>query len=324
MARPQKANVSYFPHDTEHRKTLFILEAQWGNDGYAVWFKVLEQLGAMDYHYIDCRNKITVMYLAAYCKVSENLLTEILDMLAELDAIDKELWSKKIVFSQNFINRIADAYSRRKGVLSSRETVLELSGLVDSSAFGNGETEAKQAATATGTSAPSVPGETKDDPPAVPGGDPPVPDLSSAVPGDDTPEKHGDRIPYQRIINALNEKLRTKYRVTDDTRRLIKARWRDGFREDDFLKVVEVMQAKWGHDPKMSQYLRPVTLFGTKMDGYLNQKVTLSDQGIISENLEKNLGVFERFAASIKEKREAGDAERGGIQPGHGDVVRGF
>jgi hypothetical protein len=84
------------------------------------------------------------------------------------------------------------------------------------------------------------------------------------------------------------------------------------------------MQAKWGRDPKMSQYLRPVTLFGTKMDGYLNQRVTLSDQGIISQNLEKNLDVFEQFAADVKARREATDAGRVEIQQGHGDAVRGF
>ena len=36
------------------------------------------------------------------------------------------------------------------------------------------------------------------------------------------------------------------------------------------------MQAKWGKDPKMSPYLRPLTLFGTKFEAYLNQVETKS------------------------------------------------
>lgn len=45
MARPTKTSVDYFPHMTHSGKTIAILEARWGNDGYAFWFKLLELLG---------------------------------------------------------------------------------------------------------------------------------------------------------------------------------------------------------------------------------------------------------------------------------------
>ena len=45
MARPLKTTVDYFPHATQTGKTIAILEAHWGNDGYAFWFKILEVLG---------------------------------------------------------------------------------------------------------------------------------------------------------------------------------------------------------------------------------------------------------------------------------------
>ena len=31
------------------------------------------------------------------------------------------------------------------------------------------------------------------------------------------------------------------------------------------------MSTEWSHDPKMSVYLRPETLFGTKFESYLNR-----------------------------------------------------
>ena len=39
MARPQKQTVKYFPHDTDASdgKTLTIIQAKYGNDGYAFW-----------------------------------------------------------------------------------------------------------------------------------------------------------------------------------------------------------------------------------------------------------------------------------------------
>lgn len=80
-----------------------------------------------------------------------------------------------------------------------------------------------------------------------------------------------DKINYQYIIDNLNGKTGKHYRVTDKTRSLIRARIRDGFTESDFIKVIDNKVRSWANDPKMSQYLRPETLFGTKFEGYLNE-----------------------------------------------------
>ena len=123
MARHSKATVDYFPHNTCHGKTLFVLEKKWGNDGYAVWFKLLERLGATDGHYIDCRDSVAFIHLSAYCGVSEAVLLEIIDMLAELDAIDRDLWRQQCVYCQHFVDGIVDAYRRRINSLPNREKV---------------------------------------------------------------------------------------------------------------------------------------------------------------------------------------------------------
>lgn len=80
--------------------------------------------------------------------------------------------------------------------------------------------------------------------------------------------------PYEEIISYLNQKLGTKYSHTSrDTKKHIQARFRDGFNLDDFKHVIDVKVAEWGNDSKMSSYLRPKTLFGTKFESYLNQKL---------------------------------------------------
>ena len=56
------------------------------------------------------------------------------------------------------------------------------------------------------------------------------------------------------------------------TRKLIKARWNEGFRYDDFKKVIDIKTEEWLNDPRMSMFLRPETLFGTKFESYMNQK----------------------------------------------------
>lgn len=115
MARPRKAVVDYFPHDTSHGKTMFILESRWKNDGYAVWFKLLERLGSSDGHYLDCRFASERIYLSAQLGVEEKTFIEIMDTLAEVEAIDRNLWwQHKVIFCQKFIDRVEDVYSRRK------------------------------------------------------------------------------------------------------------------------------------------------------------------------------------------------------------------
>lgn len=80
-------------------------------------------------------------------------------------------------------------------------------------------------------------------------------------------------IPYEKIISLLNEHSGKSYRhTTPETRRLIRARWKAGFRQEDFEKVIRVKCAQWKTDGKMKDYLRPETLFGTKFEGYLNEQ----------------------------------------------------
>lgn len=82
-----------------------------------------------------------------------------------------------------------------------------------------------------------------------------------------------DPIPYSKIINYLNQKTGAHYRDhSKATQRLIKARWNEGFKTEDFQKVIDVKTYEWLNDANMCKYLRPETLFGTKFEGYLNEQ----------------------------------------------------
>lgn len=88
----------------------------------------------------------------------------------------------------------------------------------------------------------------------------------------------------KEIIEHLNTVCGTKYKASSEqTKSLIRARKNDGFTRDDFFTVIDTMSEKWMNDPKMRDYLRPQTLFGTKFESYLNtprgQPVSQFDQG---------------------------------------------
>jgi len=93
---------------------MYILEQRYGNDGYAFWFKLLEMLGQSEGHLLDLNEEANLEFLHAKTRQNEVFTLEILDLLARLGAIDKDLWQGKIVWSQNFVDGIADVYRNRR------------------------------------------------------------------------------------------------------------------------------------------------------------------------------------------------------------------
>ena len=88
-----------------------------------------------------------------------------------------------------------------------------------------------------------------------------------------------DEIPYNRIVDYLNEKTGSQYRhTTKATQTLIRARWNEGFKVREFEKVIDNKVSDWLNDSKMSEYLRPQTLFGTKFESYLNQSLVNNNE----------------------------------------------
>ena len=89
----------------------------------------------------------------------------------------------------------------------------------------------------------------------------------------DIVEQEPDPIPYREIIDYLNQKAGKNFKHSAaGNKKVIKARWNEGYRLDDFEKVIEVKSAEWLNDSNMNQYLQPSTLFGNKFDQYLNQR----------------------------------------------------
>ena len=73
------------------------------------------------------------------------------------------------------------------------------------------------------------------------------------------------------IVAYLNKVTGTDYKpTTKKTQQLIKARMRDGFTVADFKTVIDKKnQDEWF---VTGGYMRPETLFGTKFEGYLNER----------------------------------------------------
>ena len=85
----------------------------------------------------------------------------------------------------------------------------------------------------------------------------------------------------KEIIGYLNERCGTVFKPSaKETVRHINARFAEGYTVDDFKEVIDSQAVEWA-DTKQEQYLRPMTLFGTKFASYLSYAKVKKQRGYI-------------------------------------------
>jgi uncharacterized phage protein (TIGR02220 family) len=94
----------------------------------------------------------------------------------------------------------------------------------------------------------------------------------------------------RNALTALNSICGKSFRPTKGNMKFIKARIKEGYKFEDFVKVINFKLDQWGNDTKMRTYLRPETIFGTKFDSYLAEASDerlkeISDDQIIRDAL---------------------------------------
>ena len=93
----------------------------------------------------------------------------------------------------------------------------------------------------------------------------------------------------KEVISYLNLKAKKNFKIdTTSHQKFIKARLKEGYVIEDFKKVVDIMVAKW-KGTEYEQYLQPQTLFGNKMDNYLNQPMPKRST-ILTSTVDERLG----------------------------------
>ncbi len=93
-----------------------------------------------------------------------------------------------------------------------------------------------------------------------------------------------DEIPYQAIIDDLNQRTGKHFKLTKKHGSLIRARWDEGYRLNDFLKVHENKVSEWLNDSKFRRYLQPSTLYApSHFDEYLNSSCDRTEEEIQRE-----------------------------------------
>lgn len=103
----------------------------------------------------------------------------------------------------------------------------------------------------------------------------PAPEPQPLLADPQAPAQSKEPDPTEEIVEHLNQRAGTHYKATTaNTRKLIKARLKEGFTVDEIKLVIDKKCAEWLNNRDMVQYLRPETLFGNKFESYLNAKAT--------------------------------------------------
>ena len=82
------------------------------------------------------------------------------------------------------------------------------------------------------------------------------------------PKNFIPRIP----IAYLNQLTGKSFKFVDKNINLVKTRLKEGYSLEDFKQVIDLKVKQWLFDSNMSKYLRPETLFGSKFEGYFNER----------------------------------------------------
>lgn len=142
-------------------------------------------------------------------------------------------------------------------------------------------------------------GATESNPPSPTPSSTPSPSSSSSSPPTSKKTKpllSGKPDPTE-IIEYLNLKCSRNFKPTPKHRKQINARIKEGYTLEDFKRVVDNMVKRWGDDGEMMEFLRPITLFGTKMDSYLN---TNGDIKSAKSTFEKKRDVVDEFQREME------------------------
>ena len=121
MGRARKQVAESFQHGAGPNAVVSNLEYEWGNDGYAFWYKLQELLCRSNGHYYDCNSPGNMESLAFLSHLDQKKATDILNKLAQLNEIDRDLWEKgRVIWCQSLVDSLQRTYSKRANSLPTK------------------------------------------------------------------------------------------------------------------------------------------------------------------------------------------------------------
>ena len=99
--------MDYFPHDCDSRNDLKIrkLRAVYGNDGYATYFILLENIYRQKHYELEIMDEETILILSEECKLDVQNFKQILLKCIDLELFDKKAYEERKVLTSDAIKK---------------------------------------------------------------------------------------------------------------------------------------------------------------------------------------------------------------------------
>lgn len=114
MARPRKTGLDYFPLDCVLDIKVEELRAEHGNDGFAVWIMLLQEVYQTETGELDCSGVIRRKTLAKRANISLDSWVLIVDTCCEVGLFDQMMWSNGIITSHGIKRRLGKIAEERE------------------------------------------------------------------------------------------------------------------------------------------------------------------------------------------------------------------
>lgn len=96
-----------FEHDDIFKDAVEVVSGSWGNDGFAFLYRLLQNLERDSEKKLSLKFSKEKIRFAAFQKIPYSKVADILDTLAEIEFIDKELWKcDKVVWCQWLVDKL--------------------------------------------------------------------------------------------------------------------------------------------------------------------------------------------------------------------------
>ena len=124
MPRPPKKTAEFFPHFANPSRVDAIIDDEYGNEGYAIRYRLLELLSLTENHCYDCNEYGAWKYLTAFLHSDEKTVFKVICTLVELNFIDSDLWAEKKIWCQDFVDNLSELYKKRTNNPPTKEYLL--------------------------------------------------------------------------------------------------------------------------------------------------------------------------------------------------------
>lgn len=285
MARPLKVSLDYFPLDVHTDDSIELLESDCGLEGFAVLIKLWQKIYSEGY-FIEWSDDNSSLF-SRKISTQKEIVDSVVAACFKRKILSKALYEKYGILTGSGIQKryLSVCNSAKRKYIPMITNYKLISG--EFSEFITEETELIQEETIVndGESTQRKVKESK----------------GKEIKGKGSKENVVVAAESIEIIEYLNLITGSKFKpLTKITQDVIKARLKENYTVDDFKQVIDIKNAEWSVDPKMSKFLRPETLFGNKFESYLNQK-PLDKYSTLPKNLQDAFRLAEEEKNKPKE-----------------------